>query len=99
MNIGVIINFKFLFFFNNEIRSSSISFLNNYFFNIYILRNFIYFLSIQKIIPFYILSLIEIKILILYLIILSSSYFSVIKIINLINFKILLTYSSINQTR
>lgn len=57
------------------------------------------FLSIQKITPFYIFSLIEIKILILYLIILSSSYFSVIKIINLLNFKILLTYSSINQTR
>lgn len=57
------------------------------------------FLSIQKIIPFYIFSLIEIKILILYLIILSSSYFSIIKIINLLNFKILLTYSSINQTR
>nr|QNV12021.1 NADH dehydrogenase subunit 2 [Lasius niger] len=56
------------------------------------------FLSIQKIIPFYMFSLIEIKILILYLMILSSSYFSVMKMINLLNFKMLLTYSSINQT-
>lgn len=58
-----------------------------------------FFLSIQKITPLYIISLIEIKPLIFYLIILSSSFISVFKIIINLNFKIILTYSSINQTR
>lgn len=58
-----------------------------------------FFLSIQKIIPLYIISLIEIKPLIFYLIILTSSFISTFKIIINLNFKIILTYSSINQTR
>lgn len=57
------------------------------------------FLSIQKIIPIYILSLIEINLLILYILILSSSYVSTLKIIINLNFKIILSYSSINQIR
>lgn len=56
-------------------------------------------LSIQKIIPIYILSLIEINLLILYILILSSSYISTFKIIININFKIIISYSSINQIR
>lgn len=58
-----------------------------------------FFLSIQKITPLYIISLIEIKPLIFYLIILSSSFISTFKILINLNFKIILTYSSINQTR
>lgn len=58
-----------------------------------------FFLSIQKIIPLYILSLIEIKPFLFYLMILSSSFISTFKIIINLNFKIILTYSSINQTR
>lgn len=57
------------------------------------------FLTFQKIIPFYILSLIEINLSIFLIIILLSSYIPIFKIFNLINFKILLTYSSINQSR
>lgn len=57
------------------------------------------FLSIQKIIPFYITSLIENNLSILLFIILLSSFIPITKIINLFNFKILLTYSSINQSR
>nr|YP_009735153.1 NADH dehydrogenase subunit 2 [Acropyga myops]QBG38639.1 NADH dehydrogenase subunit 2 [Acropyga myops] len=56
------------------------------------------FLSIQKIIPFYILSLIKIMSLIFYYLILSSNFISMIKMINSLNLKNLLTYSSINQT-
>lgn len=47
----------------------------------------------------YILSLLEINLFILYFLILSSSYISVFKIIINLNFKIILSYSSINQTR
>lgn len=47
----------------------------------------------------YILSLLEINPLILYFLILSSSYVSTFKIIINLNFKIILSYSSINQTR
>lgn len=57
------------------------------------------FLSIQKIIPLYILSLIKINLLILYIFILLSSYISTFKIIININFKIIISYSSINQIR
>lgn len=57
------------------------------------------FLSIQKIIPIFILSLIEINLLILYLLVLSSSYVSTFKIIINLNFKIIMSYSSINQIR
>lgn len=57
------------------------------------------FLSIQKIIPIYILSLLEINLLILYILILLSSYVSTFKIIINLNFKIILSYSSINQIR
>nr|QBG38562.1 NADH dehydrogenase subunit 2 [Acropyga butteli] len=56
------------------------------------------FLSIQKIIPFYILSMINAKNLIFYYLIISSMFISTYKMINLLNLKILLTYSSINQT-
>lgn len=56
-------------------------------------------LSIQKIIPFYILSLIDIKSFILFFLIIRSSYVSTFKILSHLNFKIILTYSSINQSR
>lgn len=56
-------------------------------------------LSIQKVIPIYILSLLEINLLILYFLILFSSYVSTFKIIINLNFKIILSYSSINQIR
>jgi len=56
-------------------------------------------LSLQKIIPFYILSLIKINIIIIYFIIFICSIIPPIIILNLINFKILLSYSSINQSR
>nr|AEV76940.1 NADH dehydrogenase subunit 2 [Camponotus vafer] len=56
------------------------------------------FLSIQKIIPMYMLSTIELKSSILYPLILSSSYISMFKMLMNLNFKIILTYSSINQT-
>nr|QBG38537.1 NADH dehydrogenase subunit 2 [Acropyga acutiventris] len=55
-------------------------------------------LSIQKIIPLYIISIIVMKNSIFYYLILSSAFMSVYKMINLLNLKILLTYSSINQT-
>nr|YP_010596860.1 NADH dehydrogenase subunit 2 [Formica candida]WAK85248.1 NADH dehydrogenase subunit 2 [Formica candida]WLN31356.1 NADH dehydrogenase subunit 2 [Formica candida] len=55
-------------------------------------------LTIQKIIPFYMLSIIEVNIMFMYFMILSSSFMSTFKMINLLNFKMLLTYSSINQT-
>lgn len=57
------------------------------------------FLTIQKIIPFYIFSLIKINLWIFFLLIILSSYIPIFKIINILNFKILLTYSSINQSR
>lgn len=57
------------------------------------------FLTIQKIIPFYIFSLIEINIWIFLLLIILSSYIPIFKIINILNIKIILTYSSINQSR
>lgn len=56
------------------------------------------FLTIQKIIPFYIFSLIEINIWIFFLLIILSSYIPIFKIFNILNLKILLTYSSINQS-
>nr|YP_009735167.1 NADH dehydrogenase subunit 2 [Acropyga panamensis]QBG38665.1 NADH dehydrogenase subunit 2 [Acropyga panamensis] len=57
------------------------------------------FLSIQKIIPFYLMSTINIiQPLIFYYLILSSTYISTFKMINLLNIKMLLIYSSINQT-
>nr|YP_010277836.1 NADH dehydrogenase subunit 2 [Cataglyphis aenescens]UHY95040.1 NADH dehydrogenase subunit 2 [Cataglyphis aenescens] len=56
------------------------------------------FLTIQKIIPFYMLSIIEMKKSILYFMILMSSFIPTFKMINLLNFKLLLTYSSINQS-
>nr|YP_009735166.1 NADH dehydrogenase subunit 2 [Acropyga pallida]QBG38652.1 NADH dehydrogenase subunit 2 [Acropyga pallida] len=56
------------------------------------------FLSLQKIIPFYILSMMKMKNLIFYYLILSSAFISMYKMINSLNLKILLSYSSINQT-
>nr|YP_009905738.1 NADH dehydrogenase subunit 2 [Nylanderia flavipes]QGW36354.1 NADH dehydrogenase subunit 2 [Nylanderia flavipes] len=56
------------------------------------------FLTFQKIIPFYMFSLIEINLQIFLFMILLSSYIPIFKMINLLNFKILLTYSSINQS-
>nr|YP_010282317.1 NADH dehydrogenase subunit 2 [Camponotus japonicus]UHM24980.1 NADH dehydrogenase subunit 2 [Camponotus japonicus] len=57
-----------------------------------------FFLSIQKITPLYMLSLMEIKPLMFYLMVLSSSFISTFKMMMNLNFKIILTYSSINQT-
>lgn len=56
-------------------------------------------LSLQKIIPFYMLSLISFPIKILYLIIFLSIIIPPYIILNTYNFKILITYSSINQSR
>jgi len=56
-------------------------------------------LTLQKITPFYILSLIKINIIFIYFTLLICSILPPIIIINLINFKILLSYSSINQSR
>nr|YP_009735114.1 NADH dehydrogenase subunit 2 [Acropyga fuhrmanni]QBG38600.1 NADH dehydrogenase subunit 2 [Acropyga fuhrmanni] len=56
------------------------------------------FLTIQKIIPFYLISMIETKFLIFNYLIMSSIMISTYKMINLLNLKMLLTYSSINQT-
>lgn len=57
-------------------------------------------LTIQKIIPFYILSFFSIFVnkFLFYIIILICSIIPLFNIINLIRFKILLTYSSINQS-
>lgn len=56
-------------------------------------------LTLQKIIPFYILSLTILHPYILYFIIIVCSILPPYIIINLINFKILISYSSINQSR
>lgn len=56
-------------------------------------------LTIQKIIPFYIISLIIIPIPLLYIILIFCSTIPPYIILNLNNFKIILSYSSINQTR
>jgi NADH:ubiquinone oxidoreductase subunit 2 (subunit N) len=56
-------------------------------------------LTLQKIIPFYIISLIKIHNLIIYLILIACSVIPPYIIFNLYNFKILLRYSSINQSR
>nr|QBG38690.1 NADH dehydrogenase subunit 2 [Acropyga silvestrii] len=55
-------------------------------------------LTFQKFIPLYILSIIKIKIIIFYYFILSSAFTSMYKMINSFNMKVLLNYSSINQT-
>nr|YP_009734523.1 NADH dehydrogenase subunit 2 [Acropyga sauteri]QBG38678.1 NADH dehydrogenase subunit 2 [Acropyga sauteri] len=58
------------------------------------------FLTIQKIIPLYMLSMMNMSknMMIFYYLILSSAFMSMYKMINSLNLKILLTYSSINQT-
>nr|YP_009734536.1 NADH dehydrogenase subunit 2 [Acropyga smithii]QBG38703.1 NADH dehydrogenase subunit 2 [Acropyga smithii] len=56
------------------------------------------FLTIQKIIPLYVLSLIEIKYFIFNYLVISSLLISTYKMLNLLNIKMLMTYSSINQT-
>nr|YP_009521633.1 NADH dehydrogenase subunit 2 [Anoplolepis gracilipes]AXP85354.1 NADH dehydrogenase subunit 2 [Anoplolepis gracilipes] len=56
------------------------------------------FLTIQKIIPLYMISLINLPISLLYFMILMSTFVSTFKMINSMNFKILLSFSSINQT-
>lgn len=66
----------------------------------YLNWNIIFFLlTIQKITPFYLFSIIKIYNLIFYYLIISTAFLSTFKIINLLNFKIILIYSSINQTR
>nr|QBG38549.1 NADH dehydrogenase subunit 2 [Acropyga arnoldi] len=55
-------------------------------------------LTFQKFIPLYMMSIIKINILIFYYLILSSAFISSFKMINSLNFKILMSYSSINQT-
>lgn len=59
--------------------------------------NLFFLLTIQKIIPFYLLSLINIKIYFFILSIILCSIIPPIIILNLINLKKLITYSSINQ--
>jgi len=56
-------------------------------------------LTLQKIIPFYIISLIKINIIFIYFSLFICSILPPIIINNLTNFKILLSYSSINQSR
>lgn len=56
-------------------------------------------LTLQKIIPFYILSLIKLYTYLLYFIIILCSILPPYIILNLINFKLLISYSSINQSR
>lgn len=56
-------------------------------------------ITIQKIIPFYLISLISIPSTIFYLIIILCSIIPPYIMLNINNFKILLSYSSINQTR
>lgn len=58
-----------------------------------------FILSIQKITPFYFLSLININSILLYIILLLSAFIPPFIIIKLNNLKILLSYSSINQSR
>nr|YP_009272414.1 NADH dehydrogenase subunit 2 [Polyrhachis dives]AMJ17065.1 NADH dehydrogenase subunit 2 [Polyrhachis dives] len=60
-------------------------------------KTLFFLLSVQKFIPLYILSLIELKPFIIYFMVLSSSFISIFKMINLMNLKLILTYSSINQ--
>nr|YP_010304726.1 NADH dehydrogenase subunit 2 [Lepisiota frauenfeldi]ULM64009.1 NADH dehydrogenase subunit 2 [Lepisiota frauenfeldi]WEY05517.1 NADH dehydrogenase subunit 2 [Lepisiota frauenfeldi]WEY05530.1 NADH dehydrogenase subunit 2 [Lepisiota frauenfeldi]WEY05543.1 NADH dehydrogenase subunit 2 [Lepisiota frauenfeldi]WEY05582.1 NADH dehydrogenase subunit 2 [Lepisiota frauenfeldi] len=55
-------------------------------------------LTIQKITPFYMISIIKINNIIFYYLILSSSFMSMFKMINLLNMKMILIFSSINQT-
>jgi len=56
-------------------------------------------LTLQKIIPFYIISLIKINIILIYFTLFICSILPPIIIINITNFKVLLSYSSINQSR
>lgn len=56
-------------------------------------------LTLQKIIPFYIFSLLKSQILLIYIILILCSIIPPYIIYNLYNFKILLRYASINQTR
>jgi len=56
-------------------------------------------LTLQKIIPFYIISLIKINIIFIYFSLFICSILPPIIINNLTNFKILISYSSINQSR
>jgi len=68
--------------------------------SIYIPWNTLFILlTLQKITPFYILSLLKINIIFIYFSLIICSILPPIIIINLINFKILLSYSSINQSR
>lgn len=55
-------------------------------------------LTIQKLAPFYLWSIIKINILLIYIIIIFCSIIPPFKILNLTNYKILLSYSSINQS-
>lgn len=56
-------------------------------------------LTLQKIIPFYIISLINLPLYLLYVIIIICSILPPYIILNIINFKLLISYSSINQSR
>jgi len=68
--------------------------------SIYLPWNILFILlTLQKIIPFYIISLIKINILFIYFTLFICSIIPPLTIINITNFKILLSYSSINQSR
>jgi len=68
--------------------------------SIYIPWNILFILlTLQKIIPFYIISLIKINIIFIYFNIILCSILPPFIILNLTNFKILISYSSINQAR
>nr|YP_010034062.1 NADH dehydrogenase subunit 2 [Colobopsis nipponica]QOW83441.1 NADH dehydrogenase subunit 2 [Colobopsis nipponica] len=55
-------------------------------------------LSIQKLTPLYMISTLEIPYFIMFLLIMMASYLSTFKMMNLLNFKLIITFSSINQT-
>jgi len=68
--------------------------------SIYLSWNILFILlTLQKIIPFYIISLIKINTIFIYFTLFICSVIPPIIIINITNFKILISYSSINQTR
>lgn len=56
-------------------------------------------LTLQKIIPFYLISLINLHLYLLYIIIIICSILPPYIILNITNFKLLISYSSINQSR
>lgn len=62
-------------------------------------HSFFLLLSTQKLIPFYILSLIHINLIFIHIILIICAFIPPFIIIKINNFKILISYSSINQSR